>query len=55
VFMGDSITDAWQQPRYGGFFPGKPYVDRGISGQTTTTDAPCVFAATSSICGRKRW
>jgi lysophospholipase L1-like esterase len=35
VFMGDSITDAWAQPRYGGFFPGKPYVDRGISGQTT--------------------
>lgn len=35
VFMGDSITDAWQQPRFGGFFPGKPYVDRGISGQTT--------------------
>ena len=35
VFMGDSITDAWQQPRYGGFFPGRPYVDRGISGQTT--------------------
>jgi lysophospholipase L1-like esterase len=35
VFMGDSITDGWQQPRYGGFFPGKPYIDRGISGQTT--------------------
>src|SRR5262245_48505531 len=35
VFMGDSITDGWQQLRYGGFFPGKPYVDRGISGQTT--------------------
>ena len=35
VFMGDSITDAWQQPRYGEFFPGKPYIDRGISGQTT--------------------
>jgi lysophospholipase L1-like esterase len=35
VFMGDSITDNWQQPRYGGFFPGKPYIDRGISGQTT--------------------
>jgi lysophospholipase L1-like esterase len=35
VFMGDSITDAWQQPRFGGFFPGKPYIDRGISGQTT--------------------
>jgi lysophospholipase L1-like esterase len=35
VFMGDSITDLWQQPRYGEFFPGRPYVDRGISGQTT--------------------
>jgi lysophospholipase L1-like esterase len=35
VFMGDSITDLWQQPRFGGFFPGKNYVDRGISAQTT--------------------
>ena len=35
VFMGDSITDAWVRPEYGGFFPGKPYTDRGISGQTT--------------------
>jgi lysophospholipase L1-like esterase len=35
VFMGDSITDAWPQPRYGDFFTGKPYVGRGISGQTT--------------------
>ncbi len=35
VFMGDSITDSWQSPQYGGFFPGKPYIDRGISGQTT--------------------
>jgi lysophospholipase L1-like esterase len=35
VFMGDSITDAWQQPRFGRFFEGRPYVDRGISGQTT--------------------
>src|ERR671919_838404 len=35
VFMGDSITDLWQQPRFGGFFPGKKYVDRGISAQTT--------------------
>ncbi|MDT7781075.1 MAG: hypothetical protein QOC99_3587 [Acidobacteriota bacterium] len=35
VFMGDSITDGWDDPRYGGFFPGKPYIDRGISGQTT--------------------
>jgi lysophospholipase L1-like esterase len=35
VFMGDSITDAWPQPRFGDFFPGRPYVGRGISGQTT--------------------
>jgi len=35
VFMGDSITDSWDNPIYGGFFPGKPYIDRGISGQTT--------------------
>jgi len=35
VFMGDSITDAWPQPRFGTFFAGKPYVGRGISGQTT--------------------
>jgi acyl-CoA thioesterase I len=35
VFMGDSITDAWPQPRFGDFFLGKPYVGRGISGQTT--------------------
>lgn len=35
VFMGDSITDSWDNPVNGGFFPGKPYLDRGISGQTT--------------------
>lgn len=34
VFMGDSITDGWGR-RYGRFFPGKPYINRGISGQTT--------------------
>jgi len=34
VFYGDSITDAWIDvtPE---FFKGKPYLDRGISGQTT--------------------
>jgi len=35
VFMGDSITDLWVRPEFGGFFPGKPYVGRGIGGQTT--------------------
>lgn len=35
VFMGDSITDVWSNPQFGGFFPGKPYINRGISGQTT--------------------
>jgi lysophospholipase L1-like esterase len=34
VFMGDSITDLWGR-NTGVFFPGKPYVNRGISGQTT--------------------
>jgi acyl-CoA thioesterase-1 len=34
VFYGDSITDAWAQTP-SGFFPGKNYVGRGISGQTT--------------------
>jgi lysophospholipase L1-like esterase len=34
VFMGDSITDGWitTSPE---FFAGRPYFDRGISGQTT--------------------
>ncbi len=35
VFLGDSITDSWDEPRFGGFFPGRPYVNRGIGGQTT--------------------
>lgn len=35
VFMGDSITDSWPQPRFGAFFPGKRYLGRGISAQTT--------------------
>ncbi len=37
VFFGDSITDAWgRSEKAGVFFPGKPYVNRGISGQTTS-------------------
>jgi lysophospholipase L1-like esterase len=35
VFMGDSITDGWGRWNNGPFFPGKPYINRGISGQTT--------------------
>ena len=35
VFMGDSITQGWKIEGAGGYFPGKPYVNRGISGQTT--------------------
>jgi lysophospholipase L1-like esterase len=36
VFYGDSITDGWgRHPDTGAFFPGKPYINRGISGQTT--------------------
>jgi lysophospholipase L1-like esterase len=32
VFFGDSITDIWHLDEY---FPGKPYLNRGIGGQTT--------------------
>jgi lysophospholipase L1-like esterase len=32
VFLGDSITDYWKLPDN---FPGKPYINRGIDGQTT--------------------
>lgn len=35
VFIGDSITDLWSEPRAGGFFPGRPYANRGISAQST--------------------
>ena len=34
VFMGNSITELWA-PRFDSLFPGRPYVGRGISGQTT--------------------
>ena len=33
VFFGDSITDGWALSKY---FPGKNYLNRGISGQTTS-------------------
>ena len=33
VFFGDSITDIWKLDQS---FPGKPYVNRGIGGQTTS-------------------
>lgn len=64
VFYGDSITDGWT--RNGGtFFPGKPYVNRGISGQTTPQmlvrfrqdvvklhpDAVVILAGTNDIAG----
>jgi lysophospholipase L1-like esterase len=32
VFLGDSITDYWKLADY---FPGKPYINRGIDGETT--------------------
>src|SRR4051794_22763218 len=32
VFFGDSITDGWKLPKY---FGDKPYLNRGIGGQTT--------------------
>jgi lysophospholipase L1-like esterase len=64
VFFGDSITDAWTA-NGGKFFPGKPYVNRGISGQTTPQmlvrfrqdvvdlhpDAVVILAGTNDIAG----
>jgi len=35
VFMGDSVTEFWRFDGPGGYFPGKPYINRGISGQST--------------------
>lgn len=34
VFLGDEITEQWI-PAGAGFFPGKPYLNRGITRQTT--------------------
>jgi lysophospholipase L1-like esterase len=62
VFMGDSITDGWD---LAASFPGKPYVNRGISGQTTAQmlvrfypdvialqpAAVAIFAGTNDIAG----
>lgn len=35
VFLGDSITEFWKIEGPKGAFPNKPYINRGISGQTT--------------------
>jgi lysophospholipase L1-like esterase len=65
VFFGDSITDNWSKAGYGGFFPGRPYVNRGIGGQTTSQmllrfrpdvialqpDVVVVLAGTNDIAG----
>jgi lysophospholipase L1-like esterase len=65
VFFGDSITDNWSKAGYGGFFPGKPYVNRGIGGQTTSQmlvrfrpdvialrpDAVVILAGTNDLAG----
>ena len=62
VFMGDSITDSWSLAEA---FPGRPYVNRGISGQTTAQmlvrmypdvialqpDAVVILAGTNDIAG----
>ena len=65
VFFGDSITDNWSKAGYGGFFPGKPYLNRGIGGQTTSQmllrfqpdvialqpDVVVILAGTNDIAG----
>src|SRR5689334_9744280 len=34
VFLGDQVTELWAKSP-AGFFPGKPFLNRGIGGQTT--------------------
>jgi lysophospholipase L1-like esterase len=65
VFFGDSITDNWSKAGFGGFFPGRAYVNRGIGGQTTSQmllrfrsdvvalapDAVVILAGTNDIAG----
>ncbi|HUG53261.1 MAG TPA: SGNH/GDSL hydrolase family protein [Vicinamibacteria bacterium] len=65
VFFGDSITDNWSKADYGGFFPGRPYINRGIGGQTTSQmllrfrpdvialqpDVVVILAGTNDIAG----
>ncbi|MEL1265606.1 SGNH/GDSL hydrolase family protein [Pseudoxanthomonas putridarboris] len=65
VFYGDSITDGWGRVPGTAFFPGKPYVNRGISGQTTAQmlvrfrqdvialhpEAVVILAGTNDIAG----
>lgn len=62
VFFGDSITDGWKLQKY---FPGKNYINRGISGQTTSQmlvrfrqdvidlnpDVVVILAGTNDIAG----
>ncbi len=62
VFFGDSITDIWKLDES---FPGKPYINRGIGGQTTSQmlvrfrqdvvdlqpKAVVILAATNDIAG----
>ena len=35
IFLGDQITEDWGADGNGQFFPGKPYFNRGIGGQTS--------------------
>ena len=65
VFFGDAITDIW---KLGQYFPGKPYVNRGIGGQTTLQmlvrfrqdvielhpKAVVILAGTNDIAGNTR-
>src|SRR6476659_75776 len=34
VFLGDQVTELWASSQ-AGFFPGKPFLNRGIGGQTS--------------------
>ena len=51
VFIGDAITEPWDLAK---FFPGKPYLNRGIPGQTTP-QMLVRFYPDVVVCTRPRW
>lgn len=36
IFLGDEITEDWGQGMSAPFFPGRPYLNRGVKGQTSS-------------------
>lgn len=50
VFFGDSFTSIWHLDEY---FPGKPYINRGIGGQTTPPPTDSISATSAPWSTRR--